>query len=273
MVLRTLTSLLTGHHLDKKFPSLHHLYLSIYQKTLPTSTHTYTLPTGGIIEYKPSDLGIGFYLFTKNNFEPETTNTIQQYLEPNQTVIDVGANIGYYTIIAAQKVGPQGKVIAIEPESRNFKLLKQNISTNHLNNITVLKTAISDTPGLTKLYLSNSSGEHSTIIKHPTYRTTQATTLDKIVSQHHLKPNLIKIDIEGAEHLAIKGAQHTLSRYHPTLIFEFSLRDPDPQSSLENLVKLNYTLYQITSPKPKAISIKGIRSYLQRSSSINLLAQ
>jgi FkbM family methyltransferase len=146
------------------------------------------------------------------------------------TVVDVGAHIGLYSLIAAKRVGSSGKVIAIEPDPENFKILKKNIFLNQLSNIEPLECAVYSAREKLKLFLpeldqgrtifntvmQDRAGTSSNFLE------VEANTLDNIlVSIHTTEVSWIKIDVEGAELEVLKGAVKTLSsNKNITLVIE-----------------------------------------------------
>jgi FkbM family methyltransferase len=139
--------------------------------------------------------------------------------KPGNTVIDVGAHIGLYTLIAAKKVGPSGKVIAIEPDPENCNLLKRNVELNRLTNVTILECAAFSSNSKLKLYLPGKERgftKLSTIMANravtENFLEIDATTLDHLMLMQGIaEVNWIKIDVEGAELEVLKGAIVTLS--------------------------------------------------------------
>jgi len=146
----------------------------------------------------------------------------QSIILEEMKIIDVGAHIGLYATLAASKTGPSGKVIAIEPSTKNYKNLIENIKINNYNNIIPVKKALSDHEGLENLYLSSSSVRHSL-----DYNTAakmgfispvkvEVATLDKLLENLSLKKiDIIKIDAEGEEMKILKGSEKTLKN-NPT---------------------------------------------------------
>ena len=138
----------------------------------------------------------------------------KELLKQGMNVIDIGAHIGTYTTFAAEKIGSTGKVISIEPESRNYNQLCQNIELNKFKNVISKNIALSDHAGLQKLYVSNTySGRHSLIFKQDenSYSEVQVKTLDSLLEELNVKKvDIIKIDTEGSEISILKGAEKTL---------------------------------------------------------------
>ena len=134
-------------------------------------------------------------------------------LRREMNIIDIGAHIGMYTVLAAEKVGNTGKVIAIEPEPENYKQLLKNIKLNDFRNVIPLNIALFNHEGREKLYLSSFSGSHSLSPKEDTISSIEVPlkTLDNLLEELNLKKvDIIKIDAEGAEIPILKGAEKTL---------------------------------------------------------------
>jgi FkbM family methyltransferase len=157
------------------------------------------------------------FLFMTNH-----ENEIMEYFNPNEgdTVVDVGAHIGLYSLIAAKRVGPSGKVIAIEPDPENCKILKKNILLNQLSNVEALECAVYSTRGKLRLFLPELEQGRTifnTVMQDRARTSTnflevEANTLDNILDENNItEVNWIKIDVEGAELEVLKGAVNTLS--------------------------------------------------------------
>ena len=137
----------------------------------------------------------------------------QSQLKTGMNVIDIGAHIGMYTVLAAEKVGNTGKVIAIEPELKNYKQLIENIDLNGFKNIISQNIALADYEGSGKLYFGSFSESHSLIFPEDknSYIEVPVKTLDNLLEELNLrKVDIIKIDAEGAEVPILKGAEKTL---------------------------------------------------------------
>jgi FkbM family methyltransferase len=153
-----------------------------------------------------------------DKYEQATTNLFRQLIHPGMMVVDVGANIGYFTLLAAELVGSTGIVYAFEPEPDNYALLKKNIQLNSYTNIQPIETAVSDECGAIQLYLSAmDNGSHSIFGAAArgvaTTKTVAATTLDGFLEGEGW-PNidLVKIDVEGAENRVLDGMEQLCER-------------------------------------------------------------
>ena len=155
------------------------------------------------------------------------TQIVKNEIRPGDVVIDVGANIGYYTLIFAKLVGNMGKVIAFEPEPKNFEILKKNISINKLTNVILEQKIVSNTNKKTKLFLANSGivGHHTNPTKNSTnFIEVDSITLDDYLVKNNMskKINFLKIDVEGAEIKVLEGAKTILRNDKIKIFTEFN---------------------------------------------------
>lgn len=180
-------------------------------------------------------------------FEPVETDIVIKQVKLGQTVVDIGANIGYYTLIMARLVGPEGRVIAFEPDPNNFDILKKNIEMNGYKNVTLYQKAVSQESGNIQLYF-NRHGSISRTFDAGDGREKMevgAVKLDDVVKE---RVDFIKIDIEGAEIGAIKGSKEILSKWKPTIISEFAPKDikkfgATAEEYLRIMQELKYNFY------------------------------
>ena len=146
-------------------------------------------------------------------YEIQNTELFKYFVKKDMVVVDVGAHIGYYTILASKLVGNSGQVLAFEPEPRNLVDLGTNIELNRCSNVRVVGKAVSDKNGMAKLYVTaNASGECGLIeIKHRSRTTVdvETVTLDSIIGD--IPVDIIKIDVEGGEMGVLLSAKNLLS--------------------------------------------------------------
>jgi FkbM family methyltransferase len=136
-----------------------------------------------------------------------------ELIKERMNVVDIGANIGAYTILAAEKVGKDGKVIAIEPEPKNYNQLLANIKLNNFKNVVPKNIALTDHEGFEKLSLSPYPGKHTILFKEDKVGSIEVPvkTLDNLLEELNLKKiDIVKIDTEGAEIPILKGSEKTL---------------------------------------------------------------
>jgi len=159
--------------------------------------------------------------------EREDILLVGKMLHPGDTVIDIGANFGLYTLYSSLCVGKKGWVHAFEPQKQAYRWLTENIHLNNQKNITTNQVALGDTISTVKLYsYEGIDVGYSSLAKQyrgtPSVQTCPMTTLDKYISSiHHIKNvDFIKCDIEGAELLAFRGGVKTIESSQPIILFE-----------------------------------------------------
>jgi len=158
------------------------------------------------------------YHLSKENYAPFTTELFKSQLKPGITVVDCGAHLGFYTLLAAKLVGTKGRVFSFEPDPYNFQCLIFNIYSNKYENVTAIEKAVADRIGNTIFYqnsstISSSLGnrkETKNFLKGVSIKKVliQSTTLDSELKD--LPVDLIKFNIEGAEPLALQGMTNIL---------------------------------------------------------------
>jgi FkbM family methyltransferase len=185
---------------------------------------------GIVMQLDPADL-ISQSLFVFGAWEAPTWAAVEKHLPPGGTFVDVGAHIGYYSLKAARQVGSAGSVVAIEPNPATLANLRTNIGLSHASQIRVAAVACSDRRTQLQLFLSprgntgmaSLSQENASRFGAPAHTsvTVDAMPLDEILGSLALsRVDVIKMDIEGAELTALKGARDTLRRFRPVLVLE-----------------------------------------------------
>lgn len=162
-------------------------------------------------------------------------------------VIDVGAHIGAYTVKASKLVGESGLVVAAEPFPLNHAYLMRNIRKNNLSNVKPLKIALGEDEGTAKLSLGRSGLAHSIVLKRSNEATlVSVKRLDSIVEELRLsRVNFIKMDVEGAEYIVLKGAINTL-RSNDVKLAIAAYHDDEIREKVKILLKkLKYTVSEI----------------------------
>jgi len=193
-------------------------------------------------------------------YEEYETEVVKKIIKKGDIVLDLGANIGYYTLIFAKLVGDKGKVFAFEPEPNNFNLLKKNVEVNGYQNIVLIPKAVSSKTEKHKLYIFDEDTGSHTIIeteKNQKYIEIDSVCLDDYFVKFDGKINFIKMDIEGYEGEAIKGMTSLLQKsdrigilmeFAPYLIEKSGMK-PDEYISLFN--DPNWKIYVLNRRKKK----------------------
>jgi FkbM family methyltransferase len=165
------------------------------------------------------DISLAPHLLLDGEWEMWITRVFRDLVRPGMTVVDIGANVGWYTLLAAQDVGPSGRVVAFEANPRLAKLVRRSVDVNGFSATTAVEaTAVADRSGDVTLHVLAEHHGSSTIERDflgfdddLETLTVPATTLDAYVEAHGLRIDLLKIDAEGAEPLIISGARDTIA--------------------------------------------------------------
>jgi FkbM family methyltransferase len=147
------------------------------------------------------------------SFEPTETALVRKWLQPGMTVVDVGANIGYYTLLSAHCVGQTGQVFAVEPSPYAYDKLRDAVETNGLQNVTTLMAALDNKCGTGFLYSPPRDNHSPSMLRsdHDDGVAVAVTTLEYCLSQWKLENiDLLKVDVEGFEPQVLQGAESAL---------------------------------------------------------------
>jgi FkbM family methyltransferase len=173
------------------------------------------------------DKGISRELYAFGKRENYSTDLIlkDRLINPNQIVLDIGANIGYYALMEAKTVGPNGKVYAVEPVPKNFKVLKENVEMNELNNVELFNIALGDKDCITKMHVSTKSNWSRIAKKNIPDKieetiSVEMTTVDKFIKNKKV-PTFIRMDVEGYEVNILKGMQKLIKQKNLDIFVEF----------------------------------------------------
>jgi len=143
-------------------------------------------------------------------YEKDKQDFCQRLIKPGMTVFDVGANAGFYTLVFSRLVGEGGCVIAFEPDSDNMRLLRKHITLNKLENVSVVQAAVSDASVLAGFSLTG--GAIGRLEKKSSYLV-PTLRLDELLADGNLPPpDVIKMDVEGAEVLVLRGAKDFIEK-------------------------------------------------------------
>jgi FkbM family methyltransferase len=154
--------------------------------------------------------------------EPEVA-LVRTLLKPGQNVLDIGANLGYYTVLCAPLVGPLGRVVAIEPEPRNFALLCLNTWDSGIGNAELIRAAATNVECQLPLSIAEDNwGDHRSFVRASTSQVIHVSgvRIDELL-RDDAEIHLVKIDLQGTDHIAVAGMEKTLARCRPRLLVEF----------------------------------------------------
>jgi FkbM family methyltransferase len=162
------------------------------------------------------DVGVGQPLFEKKYYERRETAYFSTIVSEGMTVIDVGANLGYYTTLISKLVGPTGKVFAFEPDQRNLSLLRKNVTLNNCRNVGIFAKALGANKGKSLLYQSaNNLGDHhlyETQVNRSSV-SVDVDTLDNLLFEDRIAlANVVKMDVQGYEYYVALGMSEMMKR-------------------------------------------------------------
>jgi len=202
----------------------------------------------------PRDMAIPRQLITYGHYEKYEAELFKKLVKRGDVVVDIGAHIGHYTLIAADLVGEDGKVFAFEPAPDNYAFLVKNVEVNGYNNVTTVQKAVSNKGGTTKLLLNpHDTGQHAIYNGYDDRNSLviETVTLDDFFKDKENRIDIIKMDVEGAEMLVLQGMSEILKRNNDLKIFtEFSptmLRraGSSPEEYLKQLMSSGFKLFYI----------------------------
>lgn len=224
------------------------------------------LPVSAFAIHKVEDEFVSGDLARHGIWEPFETKVFGRLCLPADTVLDLGANIGWYSMLAARRVGATGRVIAFEPDRANARLLEVNaaIADEH-GVIDIHKSAVSDQAGQLSLYRSGTNlGDHR-LFRDDTERDScpvTVTTLDTFFAEHEgCLPGLVKSDTQGSEARIFRGATALLAGgWRPVLILEFwpfglTRSGDDPLTFWKRLVELGYQIFEVAENNPELVPL------------------
>ncbi|MFW6078443.1 MAG: FkbM family methyltransferase [Gemmatimonadota bacterium] len=149
------------------------------------------------------------------SYEPEQTRRFEASVLPGGTVLDIGAHVGYYTLLASDLVGDTGTVWAFEPNPRNARFLRRHVEINRCGNVRIVEAAVSDRGGAARFAAGSGSGTGR--LADAGALEVRTVRLDEYCARHGIAPSVLKIDVEGGELAALRGARDLLSRGRPVL--------------------------------------------------------
>jgi|EndMetStandDraft_4_1072995.scaffolds.fasta_scaffold31115_2 FkbM family methyltransferase len=201
----------------------------------------------------PNESLILSFLKTGTSYEPDVAKLLMRILEPGDTFIDVGANIGYFSMMASALVGPEGKVFSFEPDPKNIERIRYHSANNPYNNVEIVSQPASHSVEEVKFYFNKSSSGGNALWNpgefvgdadfNDGFSVMKSTTLsDEFQARDIKNVKLVKIDTEGAEHAILRGAKDWLrGQTIPYIVTElngFGLKKLD--SSIDELISFMY---------------------------------
>ena len=207
------------------------------------------LASGYRLSVSPAE-NLGYLIGTA---EPHLQRAIRKYVQPGDTAYDIGSNIGYVSLALAKRVGRQGRVFAFEPIPRNLQRIRENIGNNGLANIQVFDVAASDRRGETLIRIAENLATASLVWHKNDSRASKivirTVAIDELLQEGKISaPAFVKIDVEGAEGLVLRGMRQTLASSRAVLFVECS--DAGRETAWHLLVELGYRCKSAITGKP-----------------------
>ena len=187
-------------------------------RAISPSVATIRSGRGAGMKIKVASANVGYCLGTT---EPVVQDALADALEPGGVCYDLGANVGFFTLIAAKAVGNRGRVYAFEPAPETAAELRANVELNSLDYVEVIEAAVSDSVG--EATLAEDGDNLRAQLSADGEVTVSTVALDALDLR---PPDFIKIDVEGAERQALEGMRQTIDRRQPTILLEMHMEGP-----------------------------------------------
>jgi len=166
-------------------------------------------------------VGAGSHAYWTGTYEVSQLETFASAIKPGDCIYDVGANVGVYTLLACDRGGPKSKVFAFEPLERNLRYLRRHDALNCPKQCTVKELAVLDYVGTARFSVTPWDSSMSRVSSDGEITVSTITIDDSVFQKTEMPPpDVIKIDVEGAELRVLQGATRTLSEFHPKLFVE-----------------------------------------------------
>lgn len=229
---------------------------ALYRLLMTRLTPEVVQVDGHQLRLDPTD---SLLLSVRGDYEVTERRTFRSCIRPGDTVIDIGAHIGLYTLAAAEAVGPTGRVIALEPMSANFELLSSNVASNGYSDRVVLhRIAVSDSEGQARLNLSDlNSGDNSLTTGSGAVEIVPTVTLDALLGAD-ARINVMKMDIQGGEPAALAGAHRSLAANDDVVLFtELSPSHLPGEAStyLDELAETGFELFEVDEDSDAVVAV------------------
>jgi len=271
--------LVVGKGISQRSPLAERVFFFLYRNLSP---RIILAEFEGVKLHLDSMSGFSRALLARGYYEKGTTRVFRDLIKEGTVVVDIGAYVGYYSLIAARLVGQKGAVYAFEPAPDNFTLLIKNIEVNEFHNIVAVQKAVSNKTGRDRLFLSSDPTWHSMYDRHEKESIdVEVTSIDHFF-QNIIRPvDLVKIDAEGSEMKVLEGMLETI-KGNPSLkiITEFSpgqlqRSGSSPEEFLRNLVGCGFKIYLINeeAQTTKFTTIDDIMESYQEPRITNLLCE
>ena len=213
-----------------------------------------------------ADRSVSAAIIADGFWEPHVEHVLRRFLAPGSVFVDIGANVGWHTFLASGIVGADGLVYAIEPNPDNARLIAHTIHRNELSNVQLVPFALGESTGFAAFRSAIGSngglfGQDEFDYLDPNVTIVPTMRFDDLAIA---RVDVIKIDVEGAEPIVLRGAAATIERDHPVIVFEFSCEMTErvggvsPRDHLQMFESYGYELSLIEKPTGALVPVDDI---------------
>jgi FkbM family methyltransferase len=234
---------------------------------LPPAEHEVTVHGHTLLIHDPAvDRVLSGHLASGLPYEPFETELLLRQVQPGDVALDLGANIGFHTLLLARAVGPSGRVYAFEPDPANFALLKRNVERHGYGNVVLVQKAVSDKTSTATLFRSgDNSGDHrlAPAAEGRAELAVETVRLDDYFAGQEVRVGVVKMDIQGSEAGALSGMRGLLSGSPGVALFcecwphGLARAGASPQAFLSELEGLGFSLYHISEPQRRTRPVEA----------------
>jgi FkbM family methyltransferase len=246
-----------GQHVPLRGPA--RMLFNSYARTRHHPQKCVTRVTTTVGDTFDADLSstLEWMLWAFGCYEKHFAELFGYLVTPGDRCVDVGANVGVHTVRLARLVGPEGEVIAIEPDPDVVQRTNRNVALNGVANVRVISAAASERAGQTRLFRPgpwDTNRARASLLHHPYLtgitRTVPVVTVDDVCAGEPV--SLIKIDVEGHEAAVVRGAAGTIAKYAPSVVFEYApelLEDDVAQTPFGALADSGYLMFRVRAAR------------------------
>lgn len=196
-------------------------------------------------------------------WEPDACEFYRRTVRQGMTVYDIGANTGMHTLLFSVLTGPGGRVYAFEPLPVNLDRIRDTLRLNDVLNVTIVDAAVSDTAGTAEFHQGPNNFQGSLIQQGGGSITVRTATLDDLIAGGYPPPDLIKMDIEGAESLALAGYEKSIEAHRPIMAIDLHTPEQDLKVGAF-LQRHRYRIHRLRGPRERTARLLTEVRYADR---------
>ncbi len=256
-----------GTSIARRVPFARGAYYGVYSRLSQALLDVET--PSGTLTVDLRDRSVAQKLYLGRAYEPRECELLTRLIEPGMTFFDVGAHVGYYTLLAGRRVGNAGRVVSFEPEPRNFELLSENVRRNTLASVQIVNAAVGAREGELQLYRDPDYAGHHRIhaVSGRASVYVRCTTLDAQAAEWGA-PDVIKMDVQGAEGEVLAGMRTVLANTPPLAIVgeywpaELAAVGTDPAQFVATLRDAGYAVFNVPD-RPQIVPVHDVAALIR----------